>query len=89
MNGNGKWCAQDKINNKQNLVIQKKDKYNDVINKYLQKINDQKRKSLILRDESFENYKAFKKSYTNAKNCVTVIETSSKESIQDPKATHV
>ena len=33
-NENGKWCAQDKISNKQNSVVQEKDAYNDVISKY-------------------------------------------------------
>ena len=47
VNGNIKWCAQYKINNKQNSAMQKKDEYNDVINKYLQKIDDHKKKLLI------------------------------------------
>ena len=60
MNVNVKCCDQDKINNTQNLVIQKKEKYNDVINKYLQKIDDQKRKLLIPSEEHIEGYKALK-----------------------------
>ena len=63
MNGNVKWCAQDKINNKQKSVVWKTEEYNDVIKKYLQKINDQRRKLLILHEEALENYKAFKKSF--------------------------
>ena len=35
MNGNVKWCAQDKINNKQKSVVWKTEEYNDVIKKYL------------------------------------------------------
>ena len=52
VNGNGKWCAQEKINNKQNLVVQKKDAYDDVMNNHLQEIDDQRRKLLILREEA-------------------------------------
>ena len=55
MNGNEKWCTKNKINNKQYSVAKKKDKYDDVIDKYLQKIDDQKRKLLILREEYIEN----------------------------------
>ena len=58
MNVNGNWCIQNKTNNK-------KDEYYDVINKYLQKINDQRKKLLILHKEAIQNYKQFKKSYKN------------------------
>ena len=34
---NGKWCAQYRINNRQNSVIHEKDAYNDITYKYLQK----------------------------------------------------
>ena len=61
MNGNLKWCGQEKINNKQNSDVQEKDKYNDVIKKCLHKINEQRRNFLILRKYYIENYKAFKK----------------------------
>ena len=44
--------------------MQKNDGYNDVINRYLQKIDDRKRKLVILREEAIEYYKALKKSYT-------------------------
>ena len=50
VNGNLKWFVQGKINNKQKRVMQKKDKYDDVIKKYLQKIDDQRRKLFILRE---------------------------------------
>ena len=43
-----------KINNKLYSFMQKKDEYDDVINKYLQKINDQRRNLLILREEAIE-----------------------------------
>ena len=81
MNGNIKWCSQDKINNKQNSIVQKKNKYNDIIKKYLHKIDDQIWKLLILRKEAIENYKAFKKSYINENNDLTVIETLSGKKI--------
>ena len=42
--------------------MQKKDEYNDVINKYLQKNDDQRRKLLNI---AIINYKAFKKLYIN------------------------
>ena len=64
-NRNGKWCAQGEINNTQKSVLQKKDAYDDVINKYIQKMNDQRRKSLILHEEAIEKYEAFKNAYTN------------------------
>ena len=38
VNGNGKWCAQDKNTNNINPVSQKKDAYDDFTYKYLQKI---------------------------------------------------
>ena len=85
MNGNIKLCSQDKINNKQNSIVQKKNKYNDIIKKYLHKIDDQIWKLLILRKEAIENYKAFKKSYINENNDLTVIETLSGKNIQDSK----
>ena len=47
--------------------MQKHYTYNDVINKYLQKNCDQRRKLLILRAEGMKNYNAFKKSYTIGK----------------------
>ena len=47
--------------------MQENDTCNDVINKYLQKHCDQRRKLLILRSEGMENYNSFKKSYTNGK----------------------
>ena len=37
---------------------------------------------MILHEEGIENYKALKKSYTNKKNVLRVIDTSSKENIQ-------
>ena len=60
MNENGKWCYQNKINNKKNSIVKKKDAYSDNINNYLHKINDQKGKLLILCEETIENYKALK-----------------------------
>ena len=62
--------------------MQKKDLYNDNINKYIQKIDGQRRKILILREEAIENYKAFKKLYINENNGLTLIDTSSEESIK-------
>ena len=50
VSGNVKWCYQNKNNNKQDSVVQKKDEYNDFIKKYLQKIDDQGRKLLIRRE---------------------------------------
>ena len=52
VNGNLKWCAQEKINNKQNPAMQEKDGYNDVVNKYIHKIDDQRRKLLILYEQT-------------------------------------
>ena len=57
----------------------KKDTYNDVTYKNRNKINDQREKLLIPCEDSIENYKAFKKSYTNENNDLTVIDTSSEE----------
>ena len=68
--------------------MHKKGEYNDAINKYLQKMDDHRRRLLILREESIENYKAFKKSYTNENNGLTIIDTSSEENVRDPKMTH-
>ena len=51
VNGNVKWFSQEKMNKKQNSVVQKKDEYNDAIKKYLQKIDDQRRKLFILHEE--------------------------------------
>ena len=65
VNANGKWCAQEKNTNNKNPVTQKKYAHDDIPNKYLQKINDQKRKLKIIRKDGIENYKAFKKSYMN------------------------
>ena len=62
---NVKWCAQEKTINKKNSVVHKKDSYNDAINNYLLKIDDQRRKLFILREEVIKNYKYLKKSYTN------------------------
>ena len=78
VNENKNWCAQEKIINKQKSVVQKKDAYYDAINKYLQKIDEQRRKLLILHEEAIENYKAFKKSHTNENNGLTVIDISLK-----------
>ena len=74
-----------KINNKQNSIVQKKNEYNDIINKYLHKIDYQRQKLLVLRKDDIEYYKTFKKSYINENNDLTVIETSSEENIQDSK----
>ena len=41
MNGNGEFCAQEKRKNMQNSVVQKNDAYNDVLQKYLEKIDEQ------------------------------------------------
>ena len=43
----GKWCFQHKINFEQKSVVQNKYAYNDAINIFLQKIDDQRRKPLI------------------------------------------
>ena len=40
---------------------------------------------MILREEDIENYKAFKKSYTNENNGLTVIGISSEENNQEPE----
>ena len=67
--------------------MQTKDAYSDVINNYIQKIDDQRRKLLILNEEDIENNKKFKKSYTNKNNGITVIDTSQEENIQDYEMT--
>ena len=67
--------------------MQKKDAHDDVMNKYLQKTNYQRRKLLIPPEEAIENYKAFKKLYTNGNNGLTVIEISPEENIQDSEIT--
>ena len=54
MNGNGKWCDKDKINNKKKTVVQTKDVYNGIINKYLKKIYDQRSKLMILHEYANE-----------------------------------
>ena len=89
VNGYGRWCAQDKINNKQNSFVQNKYGYYDVINNYIQNIDDQRRKLLILSEESIENNKALNESYTNKNNGLTVIDASSEENVQDPEITQV
>ena len=38
-NGNGRWCDQEKMNNKQNSVVQKMDAYSDIIKKIYKKFN--------------------------------------------------
>ena len=75
------------INNKQKIVTQKKDEYDDVINKYLQKIYDQIRKLFILRELSIENDKSIDNSYINEKIDLTVIDKSSEENIKDSDIT--
>ena len=47
MNDDGKWCTPKKINNKQYSVVHKKGKYDDIIKKYLQKLDDQKHKKML------------------------------------------
>ena len=61
--------------------MQKKDAHDYVINKYLRKTNYHRRKLLSLREEAIEDYKAFKKLYTNENNGLNVIETSPEENI--------
>ena len=77
VNGNVKWCDQDKINNNQNSVVHKEHKYNHTINRYIWKIDERRRKLLILREKAIEDYKAFKKSYKNRNNDLTDIYISS------------
>ena len=72
MNGNIKLCSQDKIKYKQKSIVQKKDEYNDIINKYLQKIADQRHKLLILREKGIGNYKVIKKLYINVETSLEV-----------------
>ena len=43
VNGNVKWCSQDKISNKKKSVVHKKNEYNVVKNKYIQKIEPKQR----------------------------------------------
>ena len=43
-----------KINNNKNSSVQKKDTYNDLISKYLQKIDDQRNKLMVLRKYGIE-----------------------------------
>ena len=45
-------------------------------------MDDQRNKLFILCEEDIENHKEFKKSYTNENNGLTIIDTSSEESIQ-------
>ena len=61
--------------NDKNSVIQKKDAYNDVTYKYLQKIDNQRKKLIILRKDYTENYKTLKEECTNENNGLTMIDT--------------
>ena len=63
--------------------------YNDVIQKYLHKIDDQRSKLTILHKEDTANYKAFKKEYTDEDNNLPIIDMSSEESIQNSEMTQV
>ena len=55
-----KSCAQEINNNKQNSAVHKQGAYNGIASKYIQKINNQKNKLMILRKESIDKYNAFK-----------------------------
>ena len=66
MNGNGTWCAKEKINNNQNSIVQKRDAYDEIINKYLQKIDDQRSKLLVLGEEAIESTR-YSRSHTKMK----------------------
>ena len=59
--------------NDKNSVIQKKDAYNDVTYKYLQKIDNQRKKLIILCKDYTENYKTLKGECTNENNDLTMI----------------
>ena len=61
VNVDGKWCDQDKNNNNQNPSVQKKYAYDDITNKYLQQIDDQRKKLKILHKYDIKNYKTFRK----------------------------
>ena len=63
--------------------MQKKKVYNDIPDKYLQKISEQRNKLKIVRKDSIENYKAFKNGYKNANNGLKVIGTYPKEIVKD------
>ena len=80
--GNGRWCVQDKIQNKQNSAAQKKDTYNDVTYKYLWIIDGKRNKLIILRKDGIEKYKAFKEDCTNENKILTLIYKSSEESVK-------
>ena len=62
--------------------MHKKDAYNDITYNYLYKIDEQRKKLKILRKGSIEHYKVFNKAYMNENNGLTIIKTSSEESIQ-------
>ena len=49
-----KSCAQEINNNKQNSAVHKQGAYNGIASKYIQKINNQKNKLMILRKESID-----------------------------------
>ena len=61
----------DKRNNKKNSAVEKKDAYNVVISMYLQKIEDQQKKLIILRKHSVDRCTAIKKEFTNKNNQLT------------------
>ena len=63
--------------------MQKKKVYNDIPDKYLQKISEQRNKLKFVRKDSIENYKAFKNGYTNANNGLKVIGTYPEEIVKD------
>ena len=63
--------------------MQKKDAYDEITYKYIQKIEYQRKKLKILHKYSIENYKSFKRAYKNKNNGLTVIDTSYVENIPD------
>ena len=85
---NGKGCAHDKDNNKQNSVAQKKDAFNDITSPYLLKIENRKRKLMILRKDSIDKYMVFKDGCMNENNSLTVKYIRPEENVKDFKMTH-
>ena len=83
VNVNLKWCAQEKMNNNQNSVVQKKDANNDVVHMYIEKIYEHRNKSKIIRKYGIENHKAIKTSCPIENNDPTINDTSLGKYIQD------
>ena len=67
--------------------MQKKDTYIDITYRYLHKINEESNESKILNKYGIENYKEFKKGFTN--NRIYFIDTFPEEIVKDSNITRV